>query len=280
MAVLPKTTNPVQLEIESKVFPQENREYLGMSGIGRKCVREQWFAWRWVINRTINARGARIFNRGDIEEPRIIKDLEAAGMRVYDDQLEIVHSTGHSKGHIDGLVANVPGAEKTEHLAEFKTMKASKFNALKKKALLLGFPTALEELHFDYWVQIQLYMGYLGLKRCLYIITNKDTEERIYERVHFVKADFITAQNRIMSILTFEEPPIGISQREDWFECKFCDFKSVCFGHNQPLKHCRTCVFADLHVGGEWLCSTNDNKRLDKTAQYKGCPQHKLINGF
>lgn len=280
MAIIPAVKNPVKSAIENKTYPQKKRTYLGMSGIGRKCAREQWYTWRWVKDRVIDARTNRIFKRGDLEEPRIVSDLEAVGIIFSDDQLEVTHITGHCLGHIDGIARNVPGAEKTDHLAEFKTMKNSKFNALNKKALLLGFEDALKELHSDYWCQVQAYMGYLGLTRCLYVITNKDTEERIYERITFYPQQFELIKERIMDILSHEQPPTRISEREDWYECKWCDFKEVCFGHEKPLTNCRTCRFANLMDKGIWLCGVNKYNKLSKEDQLKGCQLHSFLDGL
>lgn len=277
MALLPKIENPIRHAIEAKDIVQGNRSYLGMSGIGKKCSREQWFGWRWAIMRIITPRLQRIFNRGDIEEPRIIKDLTDAGMIVFDDQAEVVHLTGHSKGHIDGKVLNVPGAEKTVHLAEFKTMKAAKFNKLLKTASTLGFEAALKEMFSEYWCQIQVYMGYLELTRCLYVITNKDTEDRIYERVKFYPKQFEFIKERIMDIVCADVPPIGISQREDWFECKMCAFKNVCFGHVLPEKSCRMCAGVVVLDDGVWGCSFNENKQLSIQDQKDACSQYNQI---
>jgi len=280
MAIIPPPRNPVKSAIESKTYPQEKREYLGMSGIGCNCARQQWYGWRWAKDLQVRARVNRIFKRGDLEEPRIIADLEAIGILFSDEQLEIRDVTGHSRGHIDGIVNNVPGCEKTEHLVEFKTMKNSKFNEIKKKALLLGFNDALKIINSAYWCQIQAYMGYLGLTRCLYVISNKDNEERLYERIKFIPEQFLLIKNRIMDILSRECPPNRISEREDWYECKWCDFNSVCFNHELPLKNCRTCKFVNLIDNGGWQCSFNKNKNLSKDDQLKGCKQHCYIQGL
>lgn len=283
MALIPKKENTVHSTIEDKQYLTDKREYLGMSGIGGNCPREIWYSWRWAKDVYISARIKRLFNRGHLEEPIISKDLTEAGMFISDDQLEIVHFTGHSKGHIDGLVSNVPGAEKTEHLLEMKTMKDSKFKALKKKQTLLGFEAALKELHSKYWCQVQSYMGYLYLTRCLFVITNKDTDERIYERVKFYPEQFTLIKDRIIDILSSLLPPPRISERQDWYECKMCNFNDVCFNSVQGNKNCRTCVHADLLDKGIWQCSKghiNKGQPLLKKDQLKGCNNHTYLEGL
>lgn len=280
MAIIPQRTNLIEAAIEDKVHAQNKRTYLGMSGIGGSCLRKQWYSWRWVKDSEISARTKRIFERGDLEEPRIVKDLEAAGIIFSDEQLEVKHITKHCLGHIDGLVENVPGAEKTMHLAEFKTMKASSFNALKKKAALLeDFGAALLSLNPTYYAQIMLYMGYLKLTRCLYVVTNKDNEERIYERINFDPRAFEALKDRILDIVMCESPPMRVSDRADWFECRWCDFKDICFNSSSVGTNCRTCRHSSIEDEGEWSCGLN-NKELDKEDQLKGCKSHRFIKGL
>lgn len=280
MALIPVRDNPVEAAIEEKTYPQADRTYLGMSGVGGSCLRKSWYSWRWVKDRTISARVKRIFERGDLEEPRIVADLEAAGMIITDDQLEVSHVTKHCLGHIDGIANNVPGAEKTPHLTEYKTMKNSSFNALKKKAVLLGdFGQALLTTNGTYYGQIMLYMGYLGLTRCLYVVTNKDNEERLYARIKFEPQIFEQLKDRASDILFSETPPPRVSDRSDFFECKWCDFKDICFNGAPVKKNCRTCKHVDIHDEGKWQCSLI-NTELSKQSQIQGCAKHKFIRGL
>lgn len=279
MAAIPKIQNLVQHLIESTEVRQENRTYLGMSGIGRKCSREQWYSWRWATAVSVAARVERIFRRGDLEEPRIVADLEKIGIKFYDDQYEVVHFTGHCKGHIDGKLDNVPGAEQTTHLAEFKTMSNKRFNALIKKTLLVGFEAALKDLHPEYWCQIQLYMKYAKLTWCLFVVTNKDNEERLYERVKFYPTQAELMDDHALSIIISEVPPDRISSNPSWYECKYCDFNNICFNLSTAAINCRTCEFSDLRDEGKWCCQANENKELSVLQQKEGCELHSYIKG-
>lgn len=282
MPKIPEIYNAVHKAIEFREIVDEPRPYLGMSGIGGDCLRAQWFGFRWASgNRILEPRVKRIFQRGDLEEERIITDLREVGVDVYmlmpdgskfypkgireEYQEEIVHFTGHSKGHIDGRAINVPGAEKTEHLCEFKTMKASKFADYKKNGL---------KNFQSYSGQRQLYMGYLKLMRCLYIVTNKDTEERSYDRAHFDLDIFNWAKKRILTVLGTDTPPLGIGRSPDYFKCKFCSHKEVCYKQKPVDKNCRTCVNAELHDAGLWKCKGYD---IPIAVQRIGCKHYEAL---
>lgn len=281
MAILPLRHNSrVEEYIEDKKFLKEQRPYLGMSGVGTECMREPWFNWRWVKEIFITKRQDRLFNRGHMEEPRVIADLEEIGIVVTDTQLELVHITKHSLGHIDGIAANIPDAPKTEHLLEVKTMADKYYTALMKNIKLLTFPVALQAEHSTYWVQVQLYMGYIKLKRCLYVIANKNTEARAYFRLDFDKVAFEKADKRIMDILTSETPPLRISERPDWYLCRMCDFKSVCFGEVKADKNCRTCKNVNLLDEGVWACGLDQDRQLTVKEQKAGCDKHIFIEGL
>lgn len=267
----------IEQTIEDVVTQDEQRDYLGMSGVGKHCMRASWYGWRWAMKNTIDARRQRIFDRGHLEEARVIKCLTAAGITVEGEQYEIIDITGHSKGHIDGVALNVPDAPKTPHLLEIKTMKEQIFNTLAKKASGLTFPITLRTEHPAYWYQIQLYMGYLKLTRCLYVITNKNTEARLYYRVHFDKYEFEIAKERTMNILTADHAPGRVAEREDWFACKMCDKSPVCYGHRPPDENCRTCKNVDLFDKGVWGCTVNENKHLSYAEQQAGCDKHEYI---
>lgn len=280
MPKIPEVYTPLEKALEFPDVIKEPRPYLGMSGIGNECLRAQFFGFRWASgNQTYPQRVKRIFERGDLEEERIIKDLRAVGVEIYmmkpdgtkfypqgirdEYQEEVVHFTGHSKGHIDGRAMNVPGAEKTEHLTEFKTMKASKFADYKKNGFK-NFP--------EYMFQKHMYMGYLGLTRTLYVVTNKDTEERSYDRYKFDINVFDEGKERILKIVATDEPPCRICNKPDFYKARFCRERDVCFGIKPFAKNCRTCLSGEINDAGTWRCQKFPNaSAIPEHIQRVGC---------
>ena len=178
MAKLPIT---IKLKTEALIEDQEliesPRSYFGISGIGHPCARSLWYNFRWVTPRQFSPRVKRLLNRGHLEEPIVIKDLEAIGCRVHSTQKDLVTGHGHIKGHNDGIVDNLPDAPRTPHLLEIKTANEKNFNAIKKDGISIAKP--------EYEAQAQGYMKLLKLKRTLFVVVNKNTDERYYERVSF-----------------------------------------------------------------------------------------------
>ena len=141
MAKLPAIAGRLKIEtlIEDREIINEPRPYLGLSGIGDPCSRKLWYGFRMVAKQKLTPRQHRLLNRGHREEPVIIVDLEAAGIKIKnttDDQAEVTTGYGHIKGHSDGIADNVPDASKTTHLLEFKTANDKNFKKIKKGGYL------------------------------------------------------------------------------------------------------------------------------------------------
>lgn len=243
MAILPKR-NIIEELIESQKVIQRKRHYIGASGIGGKCQRKVWLDFRWAYERTITARTNRIFTRGDLEENRVVYDLENAGMTVTGRQDGFVDDTGHISGHIDGIVTGVPGDDRP-HLLEIKTMNDARFKAYIKDGL--------KTTNFSYYVQMNLYMGFLNLERCIFITTNKNDESRLYKFYDFDHAVFSEYKKIAFDILTSDEMPPAIGGKT-WYECKFCDAYKYCHGDQETQVNCRTCISANIEHGGTWSC--------------------------
>ena len=90
------------------------RGHLGASVIGRACAREVWYGFRWAKKPAFNGRMLRLFNRGHLEEPRMVALLKMIGVTVhqYDargKQFRIGKGyKGHGGGGMDGVLYGVP----------------------------------------------------------------------------------------------------------------------------------------------------------------------------
>lgn len=282
MVLIPEKENTTENAIESAETLQINRPYLGMSGIGNECIRALWMSFRWCTEEILSARTKRIFERGDIEEARIIKDLKSAGLEVYrwegdekielfgtpkEKQQEIIGFAGHVKGHTDGELLNVIEAPKTPHLLECKTMADKYFQQLKKSGVKKSNPV--------YYSQAQRYMGGCKLTRALFIATNKNDESRHYERIKFDKLHCENLIEKERNIVLSEFIPKK-QFKQTWYLCRFCKHRYGCH-HDAPiLKSCRTCKFVDLDNGGVWSCGEQNDNELSVEDQRKGCKVYKL----
>lgn len=296
MAIIPRNTHTTEHRIEhSREIYQVPREYLGMSSLGRECLRKQWYAWRWSKFAPLSVRMQRLFTRGHLEEASIITDLQYAGVEVFrmlddlkipmtgeigEEQEEIVGYEKHVKGHPDGRCLGVIEAPKTVHLLEMKTMNTKYFEQLKEELAKspigsAGQSRALKASFPDYYCQMNRYMGGMKLNRGLFVATNKNDQARKYIRIQFNKTLYIELLEREKNIIHAEKPPPR-KYNATHYLCNWCGFYQICHFNVEPQRHCRTCKYADIEMQGKWSCSKK-NKEIKRKRQLKGCHQYKRL---
>ena len=274
MAPLPELKSPVAAAIEAHyrdVQTPQDDECIRCSKIGEECERSLWYSFRWTMPlERHEGRLERLFDTGRREEARMVADLRAIGVTVRDldpetgEQWRVSFLNGILRGSADGRGIGIPGAEKTEHLLEFKTMNAKSFQDWRRKGVAESKPV--------YYAQCQIYMLGLNLTRALFMAKNKDTEEIETERVHLdalaasaliVKAERIAYANR---------PPPKVES----FACRWCKHEKVCRYSDWARAHCRTCLHSDLGEDGQWRCTTT-GAVLTIEQQKAGCGAHRYI---
>ena len=272
MVALPHNATMLKIEaaIEDKEVISAFRPYLGISGIANDCSRDLWYNFRLCSLNKFDPRTERLLQRGHNEEPLIIADLVKAGVIVYGDQDECVTGHGHIKGHCDGRAINIPDAPKTEHLLEFKTANTKNFQKFKK----LG----VQEAHPVYYGQLVCYMYLLKITRALFIVVNKDNDERYYERVHANNKYAKELLDKGLDIISTEIAPTK-AFGPDWYRCKWCNNYEACHHGGDIHKTCRSCQMCDIHDDGEWRCSKYKMK-LSFEQQQLGCDKYQLLMGL
>ena len=233
-------------------------------------MRKVWYSFRWVCDETASRRVNRIWDRGHIEEGRIITDLDRVGCTITDQEFEVVGITGHARGHGDGKAIGVPTQDpEKKHLFEAKTM-ANKY-------YLKFLKEGLQRYSSTYWQQIHSYMGHEKLPACLYVVVNKDTEDRDYQIIDFDKAQFQEGERIAFNIVTAEVPPPKLANAsKNFFECKhLCSFTDVCHRNKTVDRNCRTCVYWNIEEAGRFSCELAD-KELNKEEQLEGCHNYSL----
>lgn len=274
MAPLPKpvpsTLRAIQDELESG---HDDWESVGVpaGNVGVECDRAIWLAFRRAsVPETIDWRKRRIFERGNIEEDRLLDLLRSIGCEVTDQQQRVRGVGGHLRGKIDGRAYGLPEAPKTEHLIECKSAKDEYFQELRKKGVKLAKP--------DHYATFQFYMWGLGLTRVMYMCSNKNDEDLHLERVEYDVDFAIRAVARIERIVNMPEPPSRMCTKRDDFRGRFCRQAEVCWGEAFPRAHCRTCIHSTPLMDGRagWDCA-RWSKPLDLKEQDTGCPAQLFI---
>lgn len=255
-----------------------NRPHLGASLIGHACERFLWMTFRWVDAKKFPGRMLRLFETGQLEEARFVKNLRRIGVEVHDvtpdgKQWRVSDLGGHFGGSMDGACVGLPEAPKTWHVLEFKTHNDKSFNDLTKNGVAKAKP--------QHYAQMQIYMGLTGMERALYLAVNKNTDELYSERVEFDPVEFAKLKARAERVINANEPPLRCSNDPSWYVCKMCDFHAHCHGEEAPAVNCRTCAHSTPEMSGDatWSCAVQGHGAIDVpiAIQRTGCSQHRYI---
>ena len=243
---------------------------LRASGMGNDCDRALWMSHRWAAPRkSVSPRIKRIFDNGHDREARIVRYLKAAGLTVEDrdpskgEQWRVSLVGGVLLGSADGIVTGVPEAPVTRHLLEIKTMNKKRWQEWRRKGVKDSNP--------GYWVQMQIYMRGLDLKRALLVCECQDTKEIETERVCYDELAAAAIEARAMRVASATTGPDRIGKPDAW-PCNLCDWHDVCHGLVMPRRNCRTCI-AVKPDGTSWHCQRHGyTVDIDRAAV--GCALH------
>lgn len=244
------------------------RPHLGASIIGRKCAREVWYSFHWCKAPSFDGRMLRLFETGQLAEDRIVKELEGIGIEVYGQQ-KVISILPHFGGSCDGIGKGFPES-RAPHVLEFKTHNRKSFETLQSKGVQESKP--------EHYVQMQIYMGGLGLDRAYYIAVNKDTDEIYAERVRFDKelfTGYVGKARMIIDAQTVKDFP-KIADNPARFECRFCNYKNMCHGRDVPEVNCRTCLHSTAAPDGTWTCARHGGA-IPVDFQREACEDHLFI---
>ena len=270
----PISDNILARKIHEHYYNEQRKElrrtHLGASVLGKDCARAIYFEHRWYNTDQFREkhRILRLFDTGKREEERVIKDLRSIGFMVVDSQLKCRDESGHAGGSIDGLITAVPEdmfpAWSGPSILEVKTHKDSSWNTL-KNGVQKSFP--------EHYTQMQIYMGLMEVRSCLYVAVNKNTDDIYYEWIPFHEGSFILAMQKAEDVLNAKTIPNRIKEDPSWFICKMCSYRDVCHGKAAAEMNCRTCKFSLPAEEGHWECA-RFSKSLSTEEQLQGCTHH------
>lgn len=235
-----------------RTMSDEHRSHIGASVIGHDCDAHIWYAFRWARKEIFSGRQLRLFERGKLEEARILGYLKGIGFKVSDiddsgRQFRIVDSTGHYGGSTDGLGYSPYPQFPIKMVCEFKTHNQGSFKVLREKRLILGKPR--------HWAQMCSYGKGFDVPYGLYIGVGKNDDDL---HIECLPLDFNAADDlhrRAERIITSQTRPTKVALNSSHFECKFCAFSEQCH-HGKPLeRNCRSCEHAHAIENAQWGCA-------------------------
>lgn len=221
--------------IQAENAKQEPRDYLGASRIGESCLRKLQFEYfNTPKDKPFDGRILRIFHRGHEGEQWMIRWLRLAGFNLRTEkpdggQFGFSAANGKLRGHADGVfVAGPDEFGPWPRLWECKFLGAKGFGKLEKERLKKAYPV--------YYAQVQLYMAYFQLtdNPVLFTAVNANDMEIYAESVPFDSAHAQAMSDKAVNVLSAcaaGEMLPRVAQREDWYECKFCDYAKRCWNH-------------------------------------------------
>ncbi len=222
--------------VDSKILEQyntqEKRSYLGASSIGDECIRKVQLQYMQK-DQKVSANQTRTFDIGHCLEDLIIQWLKIAGFQLKTrdkngEQFGFSVADGKFAGHVDGIILSFPGEfpdkPKGVSLLEIKTMNHKSWNDTQKRGVLVSKPI--------YYSQVQLYMAYMNLDRCLFVALNKDTSDLYFEIIPFDPGMAQKYSDRAVQIIKATENnellPC-VSEDSSFFLCKMCGFRDHCW---------------------------------------------------
>ena len=209
------------------------RQYLGASRIGESCLRLlQYEYFNTPKDFPFSGKTLRIFHRGHEGEIWMAHWLRAAGFDLRTEkenggQFSFSVLDGRVRGHADGVFAGGPeGFGPWPRLWENKMLGAKGFGKLEKERLKKAYPV--------YYAQIQLYMAYFQLtdNPALFTAVNANDMDIYAENVAFDAAHAQEMSDKAVLVVRASEAGEmlpRVAQREDWFECKYCDYRTRCW---------------------------------------------------
>lgn len=281
MADLSQLTQPTVQAIYAAWAATGNRDkgrraHLGASVLGRECRRALWYTFRWSTDLVHEGRILKLFDRGQQEEERFASDLRAAGVTVHlvdpgtGEQFRFSDIGGHVGGSMDGAAIGLLERPDVWHVLEFKTHGEKSYTELEKKGVEKSKP--------EHWAQMQLYMHWSGMNRAFYMAVNKNTDAIYTERVRYDQKAVSALLAKARDIVNSPIPLERISEKPDWYVCKFCDHRATCHEQKPAAVSCRTCVHAtpEMDGHGTWSCARH-KINLSADAQRTACTDHLYI---
>ncbi len=276
MAPLPPPPTPT-LDAVYKAYEAEAgeglREHLGASLIGKECARALWYDFRWVTPVAWPGRMLRLFDTGQREEGRLVRDLRRTGATVLDvdpatgRQWRVEAHGGHFGGSLDAVAIGLLEAPRTWHVLEFKTSATKGFQELRQQGV--------KEARPRHHAQIQVYLHLTGIGRAMYIVVCKETDELYIERI---VADPVEGKRLLAKagrIIFAQHPPSRISDDPNSFLCRLCEHRGLCHEGEAALRTCRSCLHSTPVEAG-WHCARWDG-HPGPADQRRGCGAHLYI---
>lgn len=238
MVMIPAQFDPVveaMREIaEREAAIEQRRNYIGASSIGRDCARALWYEFNGFPRQPRKADLIWAAEDGHRSEDLIasrLRKVRGITLWTHDDNGE---QYGFSllndkyQGHADGVILGLPQSPKTPHVWENKAKNDKDFATFAKIKAERGEKETLERWNEQYYVQAQVMMHHFNLTRHYLTVCTPGGRHINSCRTEYKAEVALKALDRAMKLIEAKAEPPRISDKPDFFKCKWCEFKDVC----------------------------------------------------
>lgn len=277
------TLDAIDRIMEDMAAQERPRSYLGMSQIGEECARKSWYRFRFARQERFDAATLKRFEDGHRTEALVIARMKLLPELTLVDvepetgkQIGFVDCDGHFRGHADGSIMGILQAPKALHVFEVKCVSEKKLSELMKAIHTCGEKGALQKWNPTYYGQAMLYCDYLGATRHYLVCATAGGREWIGVRTNEDKVCTMRLKAKANRVISSNEPLEKISEKSDYFECRYCAFSGICHEAEMPDRSCRTCLHSTPIADGQWHCE-RWGCTLTNEQQLMGCQAHKYL---
>jgi hypothetical protein len=277
-----QTIADIDNALEFKKKLESPRHYLGMSEIGDECYRKLFYSYRNAKTRVWGAKGVRAVEDGFMQEAVMaerLRMLPYITLHTVDpddpkNQIGFEALLGHLRGHCDGIIKGIIEAPKTWHIWEHKSVNDKKFDELEKLIDEKGEKDALIEWDVIYYAQAQLYMHFAKLTRHFLTVTSPGGRRNTSCRTEYSQsyAEMLIAKGQSIIFDNWVLPP-RMSDKREFYKCKWCHFLEICHDGDIPAVHCKTCRYRKSVNEGLNLCELKECN-IEESLLHVGCPEH------
>lgn len=214
-----------KLSTQSDNFENKELKRIGASEIGSECERKLYYSYHKFPKKRSSSRLLRLFNRGKLEEARIIAYLTLMGLDVHatdenNNQFYFKEWDGAFSGHCDGIIKL---SEEEYILLEMKTMNTKSFTELTSKGV--------QRSHPHYYSQVQVYMGAFNLQQSLFVTVCKETDDIYFQLVSYDEQEYKAMRSKAYNIITAYNIDAlkRLSSIPSYYKCKWCEYHSICY---------------------------------------------------
>lgn len=242
MALIPQRGDPT-IEAIKRIArqhaidnPQEPRTYLGASIIGNECLRKTWYMYNHAEQEPFRAETLWNFEDGHRVEDiiaarlRLVPGIELWTHDEYGKQYGFNDLDGKFKGHVDGVIRGLLQAPKTLHIWENKSCAEKKWNEFQAAKAKFGEKNTLINWNKEYYAAAQCYMHYFQIDRHYLTIARAGARDIDSCRTEYDGTFAERMKHRAEDIVYAREAPKRISDKPDFYLCRFCNHSKVCHG--------------------------------------------------